>query len=185
MFQFLMQHQFWSAVVLYWIYSAAVSSMPDPAAGSNPGYAWLYRFLHTIAGNLSTAFSGRIPGLKTLVLLLAVPLLLVTPACAMHYTVHPLHPGALNQADSAAYDTLLIAESIIDQARLDFKSGQLPAGAKPALDALVKSYNVARASWFTYRSAVSTNDPTDVYLTQLNQNLTNLTSAIRSLEGAK
>jgi hypothetical protein len=145
MFQFLMQHQFWSAVVLYWIYSAAVSSMPDPAAGSNPGYAWLYRFLHTIAGNLSTAFSGRIPGLKTLVLLLAVPLLLVTPACAMHYTLPPVHPGALNPSDSAAYDTLLIAESTIDQARLDFKSGQLPAGAKPALDALVKSYNVARA----------------------------------------
>ena len=78
MFQFLMQHQFWATVVLYWIYSAAVSSMPDPAAGSNPGYTWLFRFLHTIAGNLSTALSeaaryracaslsGKIPGLKPL-----------------------------------------------------------------------------------------------------------------------
>jgi hypothetical protein len=175
--------------------------MPDPAANMNPGYTWLYRFLHTIAGNLSTAISeaaryracalpsGMIPGLKPLVLLLAIPLLLVTPACALHYTVHP---GALNPADSAAYDTLLIAESTIDQARLDFKSGQLPAGAKPALDALVESYNIARDSWLTYRAAISTNAPgeaqarqraalIDVYLSQLNQNLTDLAGAIRTL----
>ena len=89
MSQFLNQHEFWSIVVLYWIYSAAVSSMPDPAANTNPGYTWLYRFLHTIAGNLTTAFSGKIPGLKPLVLILAIPLLLVTPACAgMHYALH-------------------------------------------------------------------------------------------------
>jgi len=182
MFQFLMQHQFWTAVVLYWIYSAAVSSMPDPAANMNPGYIWLYRFLHTIAGNLSIAFSGKIPGLKTLVLLLAIPLLLVTPACAMHYSVHP---GALNPADSAAYDTLLIAESTIDQARLDLNSGELPAGAKPALDALVESYNIARDSWLTYRGAISSNAPADLYLSQLNQNLTDLAGAIRTLEEAK
>src|SRR3989442_14476772 len=72
MSQFLTQHEFWSIVVLYWIYSAAVSSMPDPAANRNPGYAWLYRFLHTIAGNLTTAFSGKIPGLKALVFILIV-----------------------------------------------------------------------------------------------------------------
>ena len=182
MFQFLTQHQFLCVVVLYWIYSAAVSSMPDPTANTNPGYTWLYRFLHTLAGNLTTAFAGKIPGLKTLVFILAVPLLLVTPACAMHYTVHP---GALNQADSEAYDTLLIAESTIDQARLDFKSGQLPAGAKPALDALVSSYNIARNSWLTYRGAISTNAPAGIYLGQLNQNLTDLTTTIRNFKEAK
>jgi hypothetical protein len=135
--------------------------------------------------NLSTAFSGKIPGLKTLVLLLAIPLFLVTPACAMHYSVHP---GALNPVDSAAYDTLLMAESTIDQARQDFQSGELPAGAKPALeafDALVRSYNIARDSWLTYRGAISTNAPADTYLSQLNQNLTDLVGAIRSLEEAK
>ena len=100
----------------------------------------------------------------------------------MHYTVHP---GALNPTDSAAYDTLLIAESTIDQARLDFKSGQLPAGAKPALDALVSSYNIALDSWLTYRGAISTNAFADLYLSQLNQNLTDLATAIRDLERAK
>ena len=34
-----------------------------------------------------------------------------------------------------------------DQARLDFQAGQLPTGAKPALDALVESYSIARDSW--------------------------------------
>ena len=77
MFQFVLAHQFWSAVVLYWIFSAAVSAMPDPTANGNPGYTWLYRFLHTIAGNLTTAFAGRIPGLKTLAFILIVPFLLV------------------------------------------------------------------------------------------------------------
>src|SRR5262249_11390054 len=151
------------------IYSAAVSSMPDPTANANPGYTWLYRFLHTIAGNLTTVFSGKIPGLKTLAFLLIVPLALATPACAMHYN---MHPGALNRFDSVAYDTLLVAETTIDQARLDLQSGRLPAGAQPALDALVASYNTTRATWLTYRGALSTNAPTDVYFTQLNQNLT-------------
>ena len=57
--------------------------------------------------------------------------------------------------------------------------------AKPALDALVLSYNIARTSWLTYRGAISTNSPADQYLTQLNQNLADLAAAIRSLEEAK
>ena len=119
-------------------------------------------------------------------MILAIPLLLVTPACAgMHYALAPGHPGALNPADSAAYDTLLIAESTIDQARLDFKSGQLPTGAKPALDALVSSYNIARNSWLTYRGAISTNALAGIYLGQLNQNLTDLTTTIRNFKEAK
>ena len=103
-FEFLMQHQFWAAVGIYWIFSAAVSSMPDPGANGSPGYVWLYRFLHTTAGNITTALltaaryracassGSKIPGLKTLIPLL-VPLLLSTAACAAHYTIHP---GALN-----------------------------------------------------------------------------------------
>jgi hypothetical protein len=63
MIQFITQHEFWSAIVGYWILSAAVSAMPAPT-GNNPGYAWLYQFLHTIAGNLTTAFGSKIPGLN-------------------------------------------------------------------------------------------------------------------------
>ena len=32
MIDFILQHQFWAAVGLYWIFSAAVSAMPEPEA---------------------------------------------------------------------------------------------------------------------------------------------------------
>src|SRR5437868_4141237 len=121
MFEFATQHQFGTAVVAYWIYSAAVSSMPDPKG--NPVYLWLYRFCHTLAGNITTAFGDRIPGLKALVFVLIAPLLFSTSACAAHYRIHP---GALNTIDSAAYDALLVAEVTIDQARTEYGAGRVP-----------------------------------------------------------
>jgi hypothetical protein len=36
--------------------------MPEPASNGSPGYLWLFRFLHTMAGNITTAFAGKIPG---------------------------------------------------------------------------------------------------------------------------
>ena len=62
MCEFIARHQLWIAAAVYWIYSAAVSSLPEPAKDGSPLYQWLYRFSHTIAGNLTTALSGRIPG---------------------------------------------------------------------------------------------------------------------------
>jgi hypothetical protein len=81
MINFLLQHQFGVAVVLYWIFSAAISALPEPKPNGSPGYLWLYRFLHTTAGNLTTAFD-RLPGMKPFILLLLVPLVLSTAACA-------------------------------------------------------------------------------------------------------
>src|SRR5436309_2029836 len=98
MFELLTEHQFWTAVVIYWIFSAAVSSMPNPAGNGSSGYLWLYRFLHTIAGNITTAFreaahyragasrGSKIPGLKTFTLLLVALLAAATSACAVRYT---------------------------------------------------------------------------------------------------
>ena len=68
MMSFLLQHQFWTAVGIYWVFSAAVSSMPEPGAEDSALYLWLFRFLHTTAGNLTTALSNRFPGLKTVIL---------------------------------------------------------------------------------------------------------------------
>ena len=207
MLNFLTQHQFGAAMGIYWIFSAAVSAMPEPGVNSHRGYLWLYRFLHTTAGNITTALltaaryracaspGNRFPGLKTLALLLIVPLLLAASSCAAaHYTIHP---GALNTADSAAYDTLLIAEATIDQARTAYPPGQVPAGARDALNILVQAYNVARESWLTYRGAIGAQRkrdsaqpqaitiPSDPYFQQLNKNLSDLTNAIRLLSQVK
>jgi hypothetical protein len=83
MFEFIQEHPFWFGVVGYWIFSAAVSAMREPMPGGSPGYAWAFRFLHTLAGNLSTAFAGRLPGTTSayrrhrlfLALLVLIPLL--------------------------------------------------------------------------------------------------------------
>jgi hypothetical protein len=179
MLAFVIQHQFWVAVVLYWVFSAAVSSMPEPAADGAPVYAWLFRFLHTVAGNVSTAFGNKIPGAKTLFLLLfAIPLIWSIPACAALHTT--IRPGALNQIDSATYDTLLVAQATIDDARPAFEAGRLPANARATFETLVRSYNVARQSWLTYRGAIATQVPDTVYFSQLNQNLTDLATALRA-----
>jgi hypothetical protein len=187
MFEFVAKHQFGAAAAIYWIFSAAVSAMSEPDAQSHPGYLWLYRFAHTIAGNITTAFQeaaryragaspgSRIPGLKVLGLLLAASLVLPAQACVAHYTVHP---GALNQTDSAAYDALLIAETVIDQAK-----AANPGPPDGVLKRLIESYNVARVSWLTYRGAITTNVPQQAYLDRLNKNLVDLTNAIREFEG--
>jgi hypothetical protein len=182
MIEFVVQHQFWAAVAVYWIFSAAVSAMPEPGTGTNPAYLWLFRFLHTTAGNITTVFGSRIPGLKAVVPLLLVPILLATTACAAHYAVHP---GALNPADSAAFDTLLVAEGAINQARAVNQAHPLPSETKDALNRLVQSYNVARESWLTYRDAITANEPSAAYLAQLNKNLTDLSIAIRNLLTAR
>ena len=48
-----------------------------------------------------------------------------------------------------------------------------------------KAYNVARDSWLTYRGAVATNVPAQAYFTQLTQNLSDLTTAIRMFKEAQ
>jgi hypothetical protein len=114
------------------------------------------------------------------VLILAI--LLAGAACAARYTVHP---GALNKTDSAAYDSLLIAEAAIDQARSEVKAGQFPAKAVDAFKTVVLSYNIARESWVTYRGAIATKVPSQDYFDKLTKNLADLTNAIEALKEAK
>ena len=118
--------------------------MPEPAANSAAGYLWLYRFCHTTAGNLTTAFGNKLPGLKTIILGLTIPLLFMAPACAARYTIHP---GALSTADSVGYDALLIAQAAIDWAPAASCAITVfsTANAKPAL-AYVSSCPVLRES---------------------------------------
>jgi hypothetical protein len=116
------------------------------------------------------------------IVLVVLVVLLTAAACAAHYM---LHPGALNVTDSTAYDALLVAETAIDLARLDLKSGQLPDRAKDPLNRLIAAYNLTRDAWLTYRGAVTMNVPPQSYLDQLNKNLSDLAAAIRAFQEAK
>jgi hypothetical protein len=99
--------------------------------------------------------------------------LLIASACVPQYTVHP---GAINKADSAAYDALLIAQAAIDQSRSALEAGELPASLRATLNAVVASYNIARESWLAFRGS-----PDTYPLTTLNKNITDLMNAIRDL----
>src|SRR2546428_13376735 len=116
------------------------------------------------------------PVSNTLTYVLIIVLVLVTTAGAARLT---MHPGAVNQIDSASYDALLIAEAAIDQARREYQAKRLPDSAKGPLDTLIQSYNLARESWLTYRGAIATKVTPGLYLAQLTNNIAALTQAIR------
>lgn len=54
----------YAMVAAYWIFNAAVESMPEPIPNGSPGYTWLYKFLNTLSGNVQEAFKHKIPGAK-------------------------------------------------------------------------------------------------------------------------
>lgn len=54
--------QFWALVACYWVFSAAVGAMEAPTEKNGPFYRWAFKFFNTLAGNLSRAFSSKIPG---------------------------------------------------------------------------------------------------------------------------
>lgn len=56
---------FWKVIVGYWVFSAAVDSMPSATEKSSPFYAFAFRFLHTLAGNAKRAAQTfKVPGVE-------------------------------------------------------------------------------------------------------------------------
>ncbi len=70
----------------------------------------------------------------------------------------PIHPGAVNQFDSAAYDTLVTVQAAIEEA-----SKQIAAypTLKPELNKVIDAYNTAQAAYKTYHKAVVAGQPAD------------------------
>ena len=78
---------------------------------------------------------------------------------------------------SAVTLTITFAGSLYDTV-----SGTHTVTATPALNDLIKTYNIARETWLTYRNAVSTQTPSDIYFQRLTQDVLNLNNAIRRFE---
>ena len=113
---------------------------------------------------------------------IAIAVLILSAGAAACTAQYKLHPGALNVADSAVYDTLLVAEAAIDQAREQNQTQPFSAEAKDSLNRLIQAYNVAREAWLTYRGAVATNVSAEQYFEELNRNLADLARAIEGLK---
>lgn len=82
------------------------------------------------------------------IFLLILPLLLV----GCHKTI--IHPGALNQFDSNAYDSLIVAQAAIDAAKAQ-PSITNNVMAKAALNKAIGSYNIAYEAYLAYHAGVT------------------------------
>lgn len=68
----------------------------------------------------------------------------------------PVHPNAVSNIDSWAYDVLTVEQDAINSAREDFKAGKLPPSAKEPLNHAIDQYNVAQAAWHSYHAGLTT-----------------------------
>lgn len=83
---------------------------------------------------------------------LAVQILaLALAGCA----ARPIHPGAVDRIDSTAYDTLIVAQAVLDEAKAQIKSGKLPASSKTIVNQAGAAYDVARQALKTYHESAA------------------------------
>jgi len=96
---------------------------------------------------------------------LVVPLLLL--GCGKNYKAHP---GAVDTFDSKTYDTLLIAQAGLDEAKQQFAIGKLPPASKNVINGAGNAYNLLRDAWNGYRAVKTANasDPATEYVNQIN-----------------
>lgn len=65
---------------------------------------------------------------------------------------HPIHPGAISVVDSNVYDTLLVAQAALDEARGVVQQNPSNANYRAAFNYAVAVYNQAEADWQLYHS---------------------------------
>lgn len=82
-----------------------------------------------------------------------IPVLALLLSCAGR----PIHPGAVDKLDSTAYDALLIAQAVLDEAKAQVKSGKLPNtdAVKSAINRAGAAYDVARLAQKTYHETTA------------------------------
>lgn len=80
----LSNYHFYAIVATYYTFAAAVGAMPSPDVSSGKFYAWSFKFLNTLAANLSRAAAGKIPGTDVM-----PP---VAPAMLNTEVVNPIQP---------------------------------------------------------------------------------------------
>jgi hypothetical protein len=96
-----------------------------------------------------------------------------------------IHPGAANQFESTTYDAISGAKTLIDVSRDQFASGVLPATLKPAMNAIVTSYNIAAPALQEYDKAIHAGLPADQQLAKLNAAVAALNKAIAAFKGVR
>ena len=92
--------------------------------------------------------------------LLFIAFLLFSSAC--HKQIVAPHPASLDAFDSQTYDALLVAQGVLDQAKIEYQQGKLAESAKPLINKTGDAYNLARDLWLEYRAVVEAGKSGDV-----------------------
>lgn len=101
---------------------------------------------------------------KKLTASLLVGLTLFALGCAKKISIHP---GAISNFDSYAYDVLLVEQDVLNQAKADFASGALPASSKGVINGAITQYNTTQDLWQTYHATGAGADKLDQALALL------------------
>ena len=109
--------------------------------------------------------------MKKLLSIVLIPLLF--SGCAKK--VVAVHPGAISNYDSYAYDILTVEQGAINTAKAAFTAGTLPPDAKDKLNAAIVQYNLTLAAWQGYHAAGGDS-------TALQQAITTLVSTVGALQ---
>jgi hypothetical protein len=66
-----------------------------------------------------------------------------------------VHPGAISNLDSYAYDVLLVEQDAIKSIESSYATGTLPTSSKAAINTAVAQYNIAESAWQSYHAGLS------------------------------
>jgi hypothetical protein len=121
---------------------------------------------------------------RTAVFVLALALSL--SGCA----AQKVHPGAANSFDSAAYDSLLVAHSIIETTKQELStSATYPAsiapGVRNTLAYLIDSYDVAQRAYMIYHAAAMNGTATTQQSDTVSATLADVSAKTTALTAAK
>lgn len=118
--------------------------------------------------------------------ILAIAFLAVTlSGCA----ARPIHPGAANSFDSASYDALIVAHSVIETTKTDLANNAFTASIAPnvksALNGLIQAYNVADTAYQAYHNAALAGNATPAQQSAVTDGLNQVNSATNLLTLSK
>jgi len=88
-----------------------------------------------------------------------------------------VHPGAVSNLDSYAYDILLVESAALDSAIADYHAGKVPEGAKSYLNDAIRQFNLTQAAWHGYHDNHATGDES-----KLRDALNSLVSLVAELQ---
>lgn len=98
---------------------------------------------------------------------------------------YKVHANAPSKQASMAYDTLLVADSVIKDTRIQLDAGKLPDTVIPALNALISAYGAGRVSLGIYGDVLAAGTEPQTALANLMADISKVQTAISKIKGVK